>query len=168
MPRPRPITSKDQVPAELHPIVDEVIAVHGPLQGPYSGFLHVPELARRLSPAGGYIRFETQLDNRLKNLAALTTAREFDCAYVWGAQSGAARRGGIPEATIDAIRAKTTDGIPADDAQVVAFTQTLIRKHRVPDAMVEALNDFLVHGRGIRLGEGEARAALTAALQVKP
>ena len=30
-------------------------------------------------------------------------------------------------------------GRDADDAQVVAFTQTLIRKHRVPDAMVEAL-----------------------------
>jgi len=141
MARLTPISSKEQIAPEHHGIVDGIVATHGPLQGPYSVFLYSPELAGRLAHAGSYIRFESKLDERVRNLAALTTAREFDCQYVWGAQSGAARRRGIPDSTIDAVRAKTTGGIPADDALIVDFTQRLIRNHRVDDATVQALRD---------------------------
>jgi 4-carboxymuconolactone decarboxylase len=143
MPRLTPIASKDQVAPEYHGVVDGIVASHGPLQGPYSVFLYAPELAGRLAHAGSYIRFESRLDERVRNLAALTTAREFDCLYVWGAQSGAARRRGIPDSTIDAVRAKTTAGIPAEDALIVGFTQRLIRDHRVDDTTVQALRDRL-------------------------
>ncbi len=143
MARLTPITNKDQVAPEHHPIVDTIVASHGGLQGPYSVFLHCPELAGRLAHAGSYIRFESKLDERVRNLAAMTTARELDCVYVWGAQSAAARRRGIAEATIDTVRAKHTKGIPPEDAQIVDFTQRLIRDHRVDDATVQALRDRL-------------------------
>jgi len=139
MARLTPILNKDQVAPEYQAIAEEIATAHGSLQGPYSVLMHAPEIAKRLAPAGTYIRFETKLDERVKNLAALTTARELDCQYVWGAQSGAARRRGIPETTIDAIRAKTTEGIPADDGQIVGFTQRLIRDHRVDAGAVDAL-----------------------------
>lgn len=139
MARLTPITSKEQVAAEHQGIVDGIVASHGPLQGPYTMFLHCPELAGRLAHAGSYIRFESKLDERARNLAAMTTARELDCEYVWGAQSAAARRRGIPDSVIDAVRAKHTQGIPPEDAQVVDFTQRLIRQHRVDDATVQAL-----------------------------
>jgi 4-carboxymuconolactone decarboxylase len=151
MARLTPITSKEQISPQHRAIAENIAAAHGSLQGPYSVFLYAPELAGRLAHAGTYIRFESKLDERIRNLAALTTVREFDCQYVWGAQSAAARRRGIPESTIDAIRAKTTSGIPDEDAQIVRFTQTLIRDHRVDDATVQALRDRLGNEQLIEL-----------------
>ncbi|MGH7418266.1 MAG: carboxymuconolactone decarboxylase family protein [Candidatus Rokuibacteriota bacterium] len=58
---------------------------------------------------------------------------------MWGAQTGGARRLGVPEATITAIREQHSRGIPPEDAQIVEFTRQLVRKHRVDDASVKAL-----------------------------
>jgi len=143
MARLTPIMSTDQVAPEHRSTIEAISKSHGSLQGPYSIISYAPELAGRLAHAGTRIRFESPLDARVKNLAALTTAREFDCQYVWGAQSGAARRQGIPESTIDAVRAKTSAGMPPEDAQIVEFTQRLIRDHRVDDATFDAMRKRL-------------------------
>jgi phytoene dehydrogenase-like protein len=67
-------------------------------------------------------------------LAAMTVARELDAVYVWGAQTGGARKLGVPEATVTAIRENHSRGIPPADAEIVEFTRQLLRKHRVDDA----------------------------------
>ena len=133
------IKGKDQVPAEHHAIVDGVIKSRGAVQGPFTMFLHCPPLAEHLTHIGGYIRFEGKLDKRVRVLAAMTVAREFDAVYVWGAQSGSARRQGVPEETITAIRERHARGMPAEDAQIVQFTSDLINKHRVSADTVKAL-----------------------------
>jgi 4-carboxymuconolactone decarboxylase len=69
----------------------------------------------------------------------MTVARELDAVYVWGAQTGSARKQGVPEATITAIREKHSRGLPAEDAQIVDCTRDLLRKHRVDDATAKAL-----------------------------
>jgi 4-carboxymuconolactone decarboxylase len=69
----------------------------------------------------------------------MTVARELDAVYVWGAQTGSARRQGVPESTIAAIRDKHTRGVPAEDAQIIDFTRRLLREHRVDDATFAAL-----------------------------
>jgi len=70
-------------------------------------------------------------------------ARELDAVYVWGAQTGGARRQGVPESTITAIREKHSRGIPAEDAQIIDFTRRLLRQHRVDDATFAALRQRL-------------------------
>jgi 4-carboxymuconolactone decarboxylase len=72
-------------------------------------------------------------------LAAMTVAREFEAVYVWGAQTGGARRLGVPETTITAIRENHSRGIPPEDAEIVEFTRQLLRKHRIDDASAKAL-----------------------------
>jgi 4-carboxymuconolactone decarboxylase len=153
MARLTPITSKDQVATKDHAIVDAIVESRGALQGPFSMFLHCPDLAGRVAHLGAFVRFEGSLDMRVRVLAAMTTAREFDAVYVWGAQTGGARRQGVPESTITAIREKHTRGIPPEDAQVVEFTQQLLQKHRVDDATIKALqarfgNDGLIQLTG--------------------
>ncbi len=133
------ITSKDQLAPEHHPIADAIIESRGSLQGPFSIFLHSPELAERMAHLGAYVRFEGSLDMRVRVLAAMTVAREYEAMYVWGAQSGGARRLGVAEATITAIRENHSRGIPAEDAQIVDFTRQLLRKHRVDDATASAM-----------------------------
>ncbi|HEX9819958.1 MAG TPA: carboxymuconolactone decarboxylase family protein [Methylomirabilota bacterium] len=139
MARLTPITSKDQVPAKDHPIVDGIVKSRGGIQGPFTMFLHCPELAGRVAHLGAYVRFEGSLDMRVRVLAAMVVARELDALYVWGAQTGSARKQGVPETTITAIRDKHARGLPPEDAQIVEFTRQLIRTHRVDDASVKAL-----------------------------
>ena len=133
------ITSKDQVAAKGHAVVDGIVKSRGALHGPFTVFLHCPELAGRLAHLGAFVRFEGSLDKRVRVLAAMTVARELDAVYVWGAQTGGARRQGVPEETIAAIREKHSRGIPPEDAQIVNFTRQLLRRHRVDDATVKAL-----------------------------
>ena len=133
------ITSKNQVPAEHHAIVDAIVASRGGVQGPFTMFLHCPPLAGRVMHLGAYVRFEGKLDHRVRVLAAMVVARELEAAYVWGAQTGSARRQGVPESTIAAIRDQHSRGIPAEDAQIVDFTRDLIRKHRVDAASMKAV-----------------------------
>jgi len=139
MARLSPITSKEQVAPEAHSIVDGIVESRGTLQGPFSMFLHAPELAERVAHLGAYVRFEGGLDMRVRVLAAMTVARELDALYVWGAQTGSARRQGVPESTIAAIRERHSRGVPAGDAQIIDFTRRLMGQHRVDDATVAAL-----------------------------
>jgi 4-carboxymuconolactone decarboxylase len=137
------ITSKDQVAPKDHAIVDGIVQSRGALQGPFTMFLHCPELAGRLAHLGAFVRFEGSLDMRVRVLAAMTVARELDAVYVWGAQTGSARRQSVPETTITAIREQHARGIPPEDAQIVEFTRELIRTHRVDDAAFRALRTRL-------------------------
>jgi 4-carboxymuconolactone decarboxylase len=104
-------------------------------------FLHCPELAGRVAHLGAFVRFEGGLDMRVRVLAAMTVARELDALYVWGAQTGAARRLDVPETTIAAIRERHSRGIPPADAQIVDATRALMQKHRLDDATAKALRE---------------------------
>jgi 4-carboxymuconolactone decarboxylase len=139
MARLTPITSKNQVAAKDQAIVDSIVASRGAIQGPFTMFLHSPELAGRLAHLGAYVRFEGSLDMRVRVLAAMTVARELEAMYVWGAQTGGARKLNVPESTITAIRENHSRGIPPEDAQIVEFTRQLMRKHRVDEPTMKAL-----------------------------
>jgi 4-carboxymuconolactone decarboxylase len=139
MARLTPITSKEQVSAKHQTIVDSIVVSRGALQGPFTMFLHCPELAGRVAHLGAFVRFEGALDMRVRVLAAMTVARELDALYVWGAQTGAARRLDVPDSTIAAIRERHSRGIPPEDAQIVDATRALLQKHRVDDATAKAL-----------------------------
>ena len=139
MARLTPITNEEQVPAKHRAAVDSIVKSRGAIQGPFTMFLHCPELAERVAHLGAFVRFEGSLDMRVRVLAAMTVARELDAVYVWGAQTGGARKLGVPDSTIAAIREKHTRGVPAEDAQIIDFTRELLRRHRVDDATAKAL-----------------------------
>ena len=133
------ITSAEQVAPADRAVVDGIVKSRGALQGPFTMFLHAPELAGRVAHLGAYVRFEGELDMRVRVLAAMEVAREYDALYVWGAQTGSARRQGVPESTIAAIRERHTRGVPPEDAQIIEFTRALLRRHRADEATVAAL-----------------------------
>jgi len=64
MARLPPITSKDQVAAEHRAVFDSIVQSRGAVQGPFTMFLHSPELAGRVAHLGAYVRFEGSLDMR--------------------------------------------------------------------------------------------------------
>jgi 4-carboxymuconolactone decarboxylase len=140
MPRIAPVTGKSDLPAEHHHVVDAVVGVFGNVRGPFSMLLHSPRLAERVLGLVTFFRDESIVEDRLRSLAILTAVREREAAYVWAAQVGAARRAGVREEAIDLIRAKgVADTLPAEEAEIVAYTRQLLRTNRVEQAAFDAL-----------------------------
>src|SRR3989442_4733882 len=140
MARVAPITGKSDVPAQHHAVVDAVTKVFGAVRGPFSMLLHSPKLAERLLPLVTFFREDSVVEGKVRSVAIRTAVREREAAYVWAAQVGAARRAGVPEATIDVIRAK---GDPAklsdEEREIVTYTRQLMRTNRVDQAAFDAL-----------------------------
>ncbi len=142
MPRIAPVTGKADVPAEHHAVVDDVVKVFGGVRGPFSIMLHSPPLAERVLPLVTFFREGSVVDGRLRSHAILASVREKEAAYVWAAQVGAARRAGVPEATIDLLRAKgDPSGLPADERDIINYTRQLIRTNKVDPALFDRLKD---------------------------
>ena len=68
--------------------------------------------------------------------------REREAAYVWAAQVGAARRAGVPEATIDLLRAKGDPAaLPDEERDIVTYMRQLMRTNRVDQAVFDRLKN---------------------------
>src|SRR6266571_331244 len=90
------------------------------LRGPGGITLHSPGLARHSRPLNRYLRYESGLGGRVRELAILTTARACDSQFEWAAHEEEAMREGISAEIIDIIRhRRRTDGIDAADAIVI-------------------------------------------------
>lgn len=142
MPRISPVTGKADVAPEYHDIVEQVEAVFGNVRGPFSILLHSPKLAERLLTLVTFNREESVVPGHLRSLAILAAVREKEAAYVWSAQVGWARRAGVPDATIDLLRARgDPSGLPADQRNIIDYTRQLMRTNRVDQAVFDALRD---------------------------
>src|SRR3954468_2885436 len=140
MPRVPPVTGKADVPAEFHPIVDDVLSVFGQVRGPFSMLLHSPPLAERMLQFVKFNRGDTVVEPRLLSHAILASVREREAHYVWAAQVGAARRAGVPEATIDLLRAKDDPtSLPEDERDIITYTRQLVRSNRVDQPIFDRL-----------------------------
>jgi len=140
MPRIAPVTGKADIPAEHHAVVDQVVSVFGNVRGPFSVMLRSPELAARVLPLVTFFRDQSVVDGKLRSVAILTAVREREAAYVWAAQVAAARRNGLAEETIDALRAKDDPAeLPVEQREIVTYVRQLMRTNRVDQAAFDAL-----------------------------
>jgi 4-carboxymuconolactone decarboxylase len=140
MPRVAPIAGKTDVPAQYHPIVDEVLKVFGNVRGPFSMLLHSPKLAEKMLGIGNFYRDESVVAGKDRSLAILVGVRERQGAYVWSAQVNAARRAGVREEAIDVIRKKGDAGkLTAEEREIITYAEQLFRKNKVEQAAFDAL-----------------------------
>jgi 4-carboxymuconolactone decarboxylase len=140
MPRIAPIAGKADVPAQYHPIVDEVLKVFGNVRGPFSMLLHSPKLAEKMLAIGNFYRAESVVAGKDRSLAILVGVRERQGAYVWSAQVNAARRAGVREEAIDVIRKKGDAGkLTAEEREIITYAEQLFRKNKVEQAAFDAL-----------------------------
>ena len=145
MARLTPITKKDQVSPKHQAVVDSIVASRGALQGPFTMFLHNPELAGRVAHLGAYVRFEGGLDMRVRVLAAMTVARELEALYVWGAQTGGARKLGVPESTISAIREARSRTSSSRRSAGTAFSTRPMRSASAPEIVSPVSSKRFAH-----------------------
>ena len=114
----------------------------GEVRGPFIALLHNPELARHLQHLGEYLRWGGKLPAKLVELAVLITARRWTCQHEWFIHVELARKAGLDEQLIAAIRdAREPSGIGADEAAVYAFCKEAHATGRVGDAAFEAARE---------------------------
>lgn len=111
-------------------IYDEIVRVRGSIAGPFRVWLHSPELARRASHLGEFLRYKTNLDPRLSELAILITARFWNCETIWQIHAPLAREAGLPPSTLDALHSSTLPDCAEPDERAVAAFCTELHQHR--------------------------------------
>jgi 4-carboxymuconolactone decarboxylase len=142
MPRIPQISGKGDVPADKQHVVEAVQGVFGNIRGPFSILLHSPDLAEKLLGMVLFNRNDNVVEPKLRSVAILSAVREKEAAYVWSAQVGAARRAGVPEATIDLLRSKgDPSGLSAEEREVVTYVRQLLRTNRVDQGLFDALKN---------------------------
>jgi 4-carboxymuconolactone decarboxylase len=115
---------------------------------PYQVALHAPEFLERWQQVGETLRYYNSLPPAFSEMAILVTARHTSCQYEWIAHEPHARKGGLPDAVIEAIRQGRR---PAFDdpaaAAVYDFVREAHEQHFVSDAAYrQVLDRFGVKG----------------------
>jgi 4-carboxymuconolactone decarboxylase len=133
------ITEKAQLAPEYHYLYDRIAQARGRVGGPYSILLHTPGIADKVDALSASLRGDSQLTAAEFVLAALAVARVKDCLFVWSVQVPNARKAGVSDAAIAAIRDRQATGLTDDQADLVSFAQQVIGANRVDQALFERL-----------------------------
>ncbi len=135
-----PFAQRENMTPEGQKAWDEIEGTRGGVARNYAALLNNPGAARHMAILGGYARFETPLDLRVKTLAVLTAAREASGHYVWTVNQRAAKEANISDEIVAAIHEyRAPAGLDAKDAAVVQFVLELLRQHRISDSTYQAL-----------------------------
>ncbi|MBM3941410.1 MAG: carboxymuconolactone decarboxylase family protein [SAR202 cluster bacterium] len=141
-----PTVSREKVPAKHQKTFDEIVSTRGRGNtvdsGPGSIMINSPEMAKRANQLSGYLRRESTLSKRVQELAMITTARAMDCQYIWNAHAASARKEGVSEALVDALRdKKPLPRMTAEEAAVVNYGLEFYKTHRVSQTNFQAALD---------------------------
>jgi 4-carboxymuconolactone decarboxylase len=113
------------------------------LRGPGGILLHSPDLSRLTRPLNRYLRYESGLGGRVRELAILTTARELDSQFEWAAHEPEAIAEGISREIVDMIKRKDTSGLDETDAIVIELGREIFGARKVASAtFARALRQF--------------------------
>lgn len=125
----------DQLTPEQKAVAEEVLKQSSAgLGGPYGMLLTSPELLRRYLTMTEYLRQKTSLPKRLNEMAILLEARLWDAQYEWWAHEPLARKAGLAEPIIEALRAgRRPPDMEPDEAVVYDVVTELLVRRNVTD-----------------------------------
>jgi len=139
-----PIPSEELTPAQRRAADALIQGRRGALFGPFVPMLRSPELLERAQHLGEYLRYESALEPRLRELAILVTARHFRQAYEWHVHAPAAAQAGLDSQTIAALaEGRRPMTLRPDEAVVHALCAELHHTHRVSDETYAAARALL-------------------------
>lgn len=140
MPRLPEILDRNQLPEDQRDLFDYLAGTRGSVRMPFSVVAHSPEVARRVSHLGTYLRFESAVPHALNEVAICVVGRVFDSRHEYYAHSRLAREAGVSEATLDVIAyKKPVDGLDEDEALVITYARQLLEEHKATDEVFDAL-----------------------------
>jgi 4-carboxymuconolactone decarboxylase len=123
-------------------IAERIAGRRGGVRGPFQVWLNSPELCDKVEALGAFVRFESALPLRLRELSLMIAARQFDAQYSWNAHAAKVVESGIPQAAIDAIaRHEEPKFDYPEDAVFYTFCMELLTTHFVSDETFAAALD---------------------------
>ena len=130
-----PTRTMEQLNPEQKAVAESVLKQSSAgLGGPYAMLITSPELLKRYLLMTEYLRQKTSVPKRLNEMAILLEARIWDAQYEWWAHEPLARKAGVPEAVIVAIRdGKRPASLQPDEAIVYDFVTELLHKRSLSD-----------------------------------
>lgn len=175
MSRIKLITQRGDVGEERQAEIDAIEATLGHLGGPFGVLMHSPGLARKVMAAGAHVRLESTLERWQRELAILVVAVGKHSDFEWASHVELARKNGVAERVIDAVRGGgdlSAAGATADEADIVEFVRQLVTDNQVE----QPLYDRLVERHGERwlveltatAGQYQYIACVLGAFDVQP
>lgn len=106
------------------------------LRGPVAMWVYSPRMAEHIFPASTYLRFGTEKDQRLTELAILATAREVRSQYEWTAHEPLALQAGLEPEIVDLVRRRASldgdvPGMGERERIIVRFAREAVSEERV-------------------------------------
>ena len=168
MPRLPMIADDKMTDAQRRAVNSIVSGKRGRVGGPFPAFLRSPVLCERTAHLGEFLRFDTSLSPRLSEMAILITAYNWRAQYEWYAHAPLAQKGGLSDATIEAIRlGKRPTKMAADEAALYEFCTEMHDSKRVSDATYKkAVDSFGENGVAEIIGLSGYYVLVSMALNV--
>jgi len=115
---------------------DEFMARRGyPVLGPFCVMLRSPEVMLRAADLGRYLRYQSALPPRVKELVILVTAREWTQQFEWAHHYKYAMEAGLAPDIIDAIAdGRRPEAMSQGEAAAYDFSIELHHRRGVSDA----------------------------------
>jgi 4-carboxymuconolactone decarboxylase len=112
--------------------------------GPFLPLLRSPQLLDRVAKMGEYLRFESVLDARVRELTICAVARHTSNQFEWVMHAPLAVKAGVSQAAVDALSAGARPkDLPRDEETALDFARELLTTHGVSDrTYTEALAQF--------------------------
>jgi 4-carboxymuconolactone decarboxylase len=132
-----------QLSERAHEVEEYLTKTRGSVPNIFKVGLHSPELLGRLVGVGGYLRFESILDDRLRELVILSVADETGCAYERAHHAPIARALGVsddevqPAGLVALAEAQTLEGA------ALRFARNVARGSNVPAETFETVRSGL-------------------------
>lgn len=137
-----PLPSRDTLDADGQGAYDVIVNpdsryASGP-RGPVTAWIYSPLMAEHIFPASTYLRYGTEKDQRLTELAILSTAREVRSQYEWTSHEPLAQRAGLEQQIIDLVRAREdldaagdVPGLGDRERTIILFAREVVSEEKV-------------------------------------
>lgn len=142
MPRFKPLPENAMSEAQRAAVRELTRGLRGTFNplGPNALLLRSPNLMSRTQKVGEYLRFESVLPRRLRELAILITARKWTAQLEWKEHSPLAIEAGIDAAVVDELaQGKQPQSMRDDESAVYRFCTELHETQDVSDAAFQGI-----------------------------
>jgi 4-carboxymuconolactone decarboxylase len=134
-----PTLSPDTMTARQRALHDKIAGKRGKVGAPYQIWLHSPELCERVESLGAYLRWESAMAPKYRELSLLIAARFFDAQYSWNAHTEAAIKAGVRPETLQAIAERRPPPFNDEEERIFfSFAMEMLENHFVRQETFDA------------------------------
>jgi 4-carboxymuconolactone decarboxylase len=129
-----PLPKREDMNEEGKKIYDQLVGNNGITTGPLAVQMYSPKYQWLVRQVNTFLRTEAEsgLNPHVQEVAILVGCREAHADYEWNAHEAAAKRAGVDQKVIDAIRNRSSlTGLPEGDAAIIQLGREIFGPKRV-------------------------------------